>query len=98
MTRRRLLSFAITPGQRGDSLAAVDLLRPLPAPAPLHGRHGLRWQRPAPVPHRARNLARRPEQSHAQDETLFDRAAYKLRNVIERMFSRLKDWRRIATR
>ena len=28
----------------------------------------------------------------------FDRQAYRLRNVIERTFSRIKDWRRIATR
>jgi putative transposase len=28
----------------------------------------------------------------------FDAEAYKLRNLIERMFGRLKDWRRIATR
>lgn len=28
----------------------------------------------------------------------FDPEAYKLRNLIERMFCRLKDWRRIATR
>lgn len=28
----------------------------------------------------------------------YDKAAYKGRNVIERMFCRLKDWRRIATR
>jgi transposase len=28
----------------------------------------------------------------------FDRKPYRQRNVIERMFSRLKDWRRIATR
>jgi putative transposase len=28
----------------------------------------------------------------------FDRTAYKRRNLIERLFSRLKDWRRIATR
>ncbi len=28
----------------------------------------------------------------------FDRSAYKMRNVIERTFSRLKDFRRIATR
>ena len=28
----------------------------------------------------------------------FDRKKYRLRNVIERTFSRLKDWRRIATR
>lgn len=28
----------------------------------------------------------------------YDKAAYKQRNVIERLFCRLKDWRRIATR
>ena len=28
----------------------------------------------------------------------FDRQAYRMRNVIERTFGRLKDWRRIATR
>ena len=28
----------------------------------------------------------------------FNRDAYKRRNLIERVFSRLKDWRRIATR
>ncbi|KNY13223.1 hypothetical protein AKG11_30285 [Shinella sp. SUS2] len=28
----------------------------------------------------------------------YDRAVYKQRNVIERMFCRLKDWRRLATR
>jgi len=28
----------------------------------------------------------------------YDKAIYKQRNVIERMFCRIKDWRRIATR
>ena len=28
----------------------------------------------------------------------FDAVAYKLRNLVERMFCRLKDWRRVATR
>lgn len=28
----------------------------------------------------------------------FDKQAYKRRNLVERMFCRLKDWRRIATR
>lgn len=28
----------------------------------------------------------------------FDRAAYRLRNAVERTFCRLKDWRRVATR
>jgi transposase len=29
---------------------------------------------------------------------LFDKAIYRLRNLIERAFSHLKDWRRVATR
>jgi transposase len=28
----------------------------------------------------------------------YDKAIYKQRNIIERMFCRIKDWRRIATR
>jgi transposase len=28
----------------------------------------------------------------------FDKAVYRLRNLIERAFSHLKDWRRVATR
>lgn len=28
----------------------------------------------------------------------YDRAIYKQRNVVERMFCRFKDWRRVATR
>ena len=35
---------------------------------------------------------------HAQYALVYDRDAYRARNAIERMFSRLKDWRRIATR
>lgn len=36
-----------------------------------------------------------PTRKHLQP---FNRNAYKRRNLIERMFGRLKDWRRIATR
>ena len=36
-----------------------------------------------------------PTRKHPQP---FDPEPYKLRNLIERMFCRLKDWRRIATR
>jgi len=38
-----------------------------------------------------------PRRNHTvQDD--YDRIIYKRRNVIERMFCRLKDWRRTATR
>jgi transposase len=39
-----------------------------------------------------------PPRSHRKVQYAYDRAAYKQRNIIERMFCRLKDWRRIATR
>ncbi|WP_148560956.1 IS5 family transposase [Magnetospira sp. QH-2] len=39
-----------------------------------------------------------PGRSNREEEILYDKALYKQRNLIERMFGRLKDWRRIATR
>lgn len=40
--------------------------------------------------------SRHPAAQEPQNE--YDKAIYKQRNVIERMFCRLKDWRRLATR
>lgn len=39
-----------------------------------------------------------PGRSNRKDLIIHDTALYKQRNRIERMFGRLKDWRRIATR
>ncbi len=39
-----------------------------------------------------------PPRSNRKIQYDYDKAIYKQRNVIERMFCRLKDWRRIATR
>jgi transposase len=36
--------------------------------------------------------------SHAKKVVRYDKRRYKRRNRIERMFGRLKDWRRVATR
>nr|WP_202881926.1 transposase [Sinorhizobium fredii] len=47
---------------------------------------------------RARNRPGYSEQPHAHTHPSFDRSVYKRRNLVERMFCRLKDWRRIATR
>ncbi|EFF89350.1 IS4 family transposase [Streptomyces sp. e14] len=58
-------------------------------------RHGI----PHTIPERAdqvRNRARRG--SHGGRPPAFDREAYKHRNVVERCFNRLKQWRGIATR
>ena len=36
--------------------------------------------------------------SHRKVQYHYDKTVYRQRNIIERMFCRLKDWRRIATR
>jgi len=39
-----------------------------------------------------------PSKSNRKKQIRHDKEAYKARNVVERCFCRLKDWRRIATR
>ncbi len=39
-----------------------------------------------------------PPRSNRKNQYDYDKTIYKQRNIIERMFCRLKDWRRIATR
>lgn len=39
-----------------------------------------------------------PPRKNRKIQYEYDKAIYKQRNIIERMFCRLKDWRRIATR
>ena len=39
-----------------------------------------------------------PPKRNRRVQPPFDAAIYKQRNVIERMFCRFKDWRRVATR
>ena len=39
-----------------------------------------------------------PDKSNRKKRIRYDKEAYKDRNVVERCFCRLKDWRRIATR
>jgi putative transposase len=45
-----------------------------------------------------RGTVRSSRTSDPQTTSSFDETAYRQRNLIERMFRRLKDWRRIATR
>ena len=93
-----MVAFTITAGQLGDARAAHGLLGPLP-PADQcladggYDSNGLRAfllaRGTQPV------IPNNPTRKHRHP---FDRAAYRARNLIERAFCRLKDWRRIATR
>lgn len=88
----------LTPGNTSDYKAAVPCLSAVPPSAHLIADKGydsaalrswLEGRGTAPViPPRKNRLVQYP----------YDKALYKQRNVIERMFGRLKDFRRIATR
>jgi len=92
------LAFYLTPGQTADIKGAVMLGASLPNARYLladkaydadHWRSYLKSQRILPVI---------PNKSNRKQPHSFNKARYKGRNVIERMFGRLKDFRRVATR
>lgn len=94
----RLVAFIITPGQRGDAPVAADLIQALPASATLAAdraydsdalRRLLLERGTLPViPNGPRRKRLHP----------FDPEHYKRRNLVERAFCRIKDFRRVATR
>ncbi|USO05786.1 MAG: IS5 family transposase [Rhodospirillales bacterium] len=93
-----LLALYITQGQRADIKGAVALAGSLPSIKYLladkaydagHFRGFLMNRKIEPViPSTATRKIKIPH----------DERRYKNRNVVERMFGRLKDWRRVATR
>ena len=90
--------FYLTPGQTADITGAVMLTEHLPAAQYLladkaydadHWRAQLKRRKICPVI---------PNKSNRKHPHPFNRKRYRGRNVIERMFGRLKDFRRVATR
>jgi transposase len=96
--RGRLIAFILTAGQRGDAPVAHELIAMAPAAETLaadraYDSDALRRQL----------LARGmrpviPNAPYRKRLHPFDAEAYKRRNLVERAFCRLKDFRRIATR
>ena len=94
----RPLAFYLTPGQTADIKGAVMLSACLPNARYLladkaydadHWRDYLKSRRIQPVI---------PSRSNRKTPHPFNKIRYRGRNVIERMFGRLKDFRRGATR
>lgn len=94
----RPLAFEITPGQLGDVRPAQALIGALPPALFLAAdtaydsdrlRGFLADRGTIPV------IPNSPTRKRIQP---FNPTAYRRRNAIERMFCRLKDWRRVATR
>lgn len=92
------MAFALTPGNIADITMAPVLLDAVAAPARLLAdkaydadafRDLLNARKVEPVI---------PSTASRKRPYPLDRRAYRRRNLIERMFCRIKDWRRIATR
>ncbi len=94
----RPIALGLAPGQAHDLTAVAERLTRIPTPRHLLAdrAYNARWLRDwltergceAVIPP---NPTRKPPQS-------YDRDGYRGRNVVDRMFCRLKDFRRIATR
>jgi transposase len=96
--RGRPVAFALTPGNVADISMALPLLSAVAPPKRLiadkaYDVESLRgWLKErrvkAVIPSTASRTVPYP----------LDRSAYQRRNLVERLFGRLKNWRRIATR
>src|SRR3954453_13937041 len=103
----RPITAVLTGGERHEQIALADVLDRGAIPRSGRGRPRLRPRRVAgdkgyssPT---ARLRQRRgspgiPSKSNQRRQPHFDRAAYRLRNRVERLINRLKQFRRIATR
>ena len=98
---RAAITFSLSPGQASDSVQGRELLAGIgPLPAPLHLIMDKAYQ-----DDETRQLAPDfgfipvvPPKSNRLEPWEYDRAMYRKRNEIERLFRRLKGFRRIFSR
>ncbi len=97
-TSGRTIRFFITAGQVSDYIGATALLNSLPDAEWLLADRGYDadWLREALKDKGIRPCI--PGRKSRNTAIRYDKRRYRRRNRIERMFGRLKDWRRVATR
>lgn len=94
----RPIAFFLTGGQVADCTAADLLLEQMPKCPILHGDKGYDTNA---IPHKVEGrgtMPNIPPKANRRWKNCFSPFLYRDRNAIERMFGRLKDFRRIATR
>ena len=93
--RGRPVAFALTPGNAADVVMAIPLLGAVAKPKRLLADKAYdadslrRWLKQRKI------RAAIPSTASRRTPYPLDRAAYKRRNVIERLFCKLKNWRRL---
>src|SRR5271170_7043928 len=94
----RPVALALTPGNVADIIMAIPLIDAVAKPKRLLADKAYdadslrRWLKQRKI------KAAIPSTASRRTPYPLDRTTYKRRNVIERMFCKLKNWRRIATR
>jgi transposase len=88
----------LTGGQVADCTAGAQLLERLPACRILHGDKGYDSDPIRRQVEENGTMPNIPPKANRRWKTCFSPALYRGRNAIERMFCRLKDFRRVATR
>lgn len=94
----RPISFLLTGGQGVDCRAADVLLDDLAPRAIILGDKAYDSNAIRDLIERQRAVPNIPSKVNRRWKSCFSRSLYKGRNAVERMFCRLKDFRRIATR
>lgn len=94
----RPVAFALTPGNVADISMAIPILQGIAAPKRLLADKAYDADKLRNWLKRRRIKAVIPSNATRRTPYPLDRAIYRRRNVIERMFGKLKNWRRIATR
>ena len=88
----------ITPGQSSDKAAVPDLLAGLPAARALVADRGYDSRTILDLVAATGGQAHIPTQSRVKLQRSVEPALYRKRNLIERFFCKLKQFRRVATR
>jgi transposase len=94
----RPVAFALTPGNIADISMAIPLLKDVATPRRLLADKAYDADKLRDWLKQRRIKAVIPSSAARRTPYPLDRTAYRRRNVIERMFGKLKNWRRIATR
>jgi transposase len=96
--RGRPVAFALTPGNIADISMALPLLEAVPASKRLIADKAYDADRLRNWLKARKTKAVIPSTASRTVPYRLDRKVYRHRNLIERLFCRLKNWRRIATR
>lgn len=88
----------MTGGQAADCIAAETLLEQMPSCPILHADKGYDTDKIRRTVEARGTMPNIPPKANRRWKNCFSPFLYRDRNAIERMFGRLKDFRRIATR